>query len=40
MNKEILRSLPDGDFDYDGEEEVEDIEEEYQRSWENDTYLW
>lgn len=41
MSKEILRKLPDGNFDYDGEEDLEEYEEdEYQRSWEDDTYKW
>jgi hypothetical protein len=40
MKKEILRRLPDGDYDYDGEEETEDLEEIYQREWENSTLYW
>lgn len=40
MKKEILRRLPDGDYDYDGDEDAEDLEEIYQRDWEINTLNW
>lgn len=40
MSKEIVRPLNDGDTDYDGEEDNEDIESVYLRDWEASTLLW
>lgn len=42
MARDINRNLPDGDTDYDGEEEEGDeyIEDAYQRDWEISTLSW
>lgn len=40
MVRDIDRALPDGDTDYDGEEEVEDMEDACQRDWEVTTLMW
>lgn len=40
MSREIARTLPDGDTDYDGEEENEDTDDTYQRYWEISTMFW
>lgn len=36
----IYRIDPDGDLDYDGEEEIEDPEEADRIDWENSSYSW
>lgn len=36
----IYRIDPDGDLDYDGDEELEDREEAYRIDWENSSYSW
>lgn len=38
--KEIYRNDPDGEPEYDGEKEMEDPEDVYQRDWEMSTMGW
>lgn len=38
MTREIVLNYPDED--YDGEEEVEELEDVYQRVWEASTLYW
>lgn len=38
--RDIYIKDPDGDYDHDGEEDTEDLEEIYQRDWENSTLYW
>lgn len=40
MKKDVIIQDPDGENEYDGEEEVEDPEDIYQREWENSTWYW
>ena len=39
MTREIILNYPDEE-DYDGEEEVEKLENVYQRDWEASTLYW
>lgn len=38
--RSIYRTDPDGENDYDGEEDMEDLEEEDRRIWEASTWYW
>lgn len=38
MTREIVLNYPDED--YDGEEEIEELEDVYQRDWEASTLCW
>lgn len=38
--RDIYIKDPDGDYDYDGEEDTEDLEEAFQRDWEINTLNW
>lgn len=38
--KEIYRIDLDGDLDYDGEEETNDLDEEDRIAWEESTWYW
>lgn len=38
--RDIYIRDPDGDYDYDGGEDTEDLEEAFQRDWEINTLNW
>lgn len=40
MKKDVIIQDPDGENEYDGEEEVEDPEEEDRIAWEASTLYW
>lgn len=40
MSKDIYIKDPDGEYEYDGDEETESEEDRIQRDWETSTLYW